>query len=494
MSVRCEQGLDVDRPGGVVGVGGGQVPISQNTLESAVCPTTLNRPSAETVSKFNGEGNERIGWEMLVAHHSNGRVPVEVSLTDIDLGSWDFWALDDEVRDGAFATLRREAPVRFFPQLVRKGEQPGAGHWALTRFDDVQYASRHPEIFSSYPNFTMSNLNPQVAEYTSSMLALDDPRHQRLRSIVGRAFTPKVLARIEESIRDRAQRLVSAMLVNHPDGTGELVSDLAGPLPLQVICDMMGVPERHHQQLFKLTNQVFGFGDPEMAPDMDRYASALRGICDYGQAIADDRRRTPRDDLTTSLVEAEVDGERLTPTEIASFFNLLVGAGIETTRNAVSHGVLALTRYPEQRQRWWNDFDGLSRTAVEEIVRWTSPVVYMRRTLTTDVELRGTKMAAGDKVTMWYASANRDESIFADPWMFDVARDPNPHVGYGAGGVHFCLGANLARREINAAFREVHRQVPDIVVTEEPARLLSAFLHGIKRLPVRWTPPQTSPS
>jgi hypothetical protein len=134
MSVRCEQGLDVDRPGGVVGVGGGQVPISQNTLESAVCPTTLNRPSAETVSKFNGEGNERIGWEMLVAHHSNGRVPVEVSLTDIDLGSWDFWALDDEVRDGAFATLRREAPVRFFPQLVHKGEQPGAGHWALPRF------------------------------------------------------------------------------------------------------------------------------------------------------------------------------------------------------------------------------------------------------------------------------------------------------------------------------------------------------------------------
>ena len=156
--------------------------------------------------------------------------------------------------------------------------------------------------------------------------------------------------------------------------------------------------------------------------------------------------------------------------------------------------MLALTRYPEQRQRWWNDFDGLSRTAVEEIVRWTSPIVYMRRTLTTDVELRGTKMAAGDKVTMWYASANRDESIFADPWMFDVARDPNPHVGYGAGGVHFCLGANLARREINAAFREVHRQAPDIVVTEEPARLLSAFLHGIKRLPVRWTPPQTSQS
>lgn len=168
------------------------------------------------------------------------------------------------------------------------------------------------------------------------------------------------------------------------------------------------------------------------------------------------------------------------------FFILLVVAGNETTRNAISHGVLALSRYPEERQRWWSNYDALAHTAVEEIVRWASPVVYMRRTLSEDVELRGAKMAAGDKVSLWYCSANRDESKFADPWRFDVARDPNPHLGFGGGGAHFCLGANLARREIRVVFDELRRQMPDVVVTEEPARLLSQFIHGIKCLPVAW--------
>ena len=208
----------------------------------------------------------------------------------------------------------------------------------------------------------------------------------------------------------------------------------------------------------------------------------------YATALAEDRRTTPRDDLTTALVAAEVDGEQLTSAEIASFFILLAVAGNETTRNAISHGVLALTRYPEQREIWWHDFDGVSSTAVEEVVRWASPVIYMRRTVTRDVELSGVQMAEGDKVTMWYASANRDEDKFANPWLFDVTRTPNHHVGFGGGGAHFCLGANLARREIAVVFEELHRRIPDIEVTEEPAMLLSAFIHGIKRLPVSWTP------
>src|SRR5690606_25737730 len=200
------------------------------------------------------------------------------------------------------------------------------------------------------------------------------------------------------------------------------------------------------------------------------------------------RRKNPGPDLTTSLVQAEVDGEQLTSADIASFFILLVVAGNETTRNAISHGMLALTRHPDQRQDWWDHFDEVTPTAVEEIVRWASPVTYMRRTVTRDTELRGVRMAAGDKVTLWYGSANRDESRFSDPWRFDVRRHPNPHVGFGGGGVHFCLGANLARREIAVAFDELRRQVPDIEVTEEPDRLHSAFIHGIKRLPVAWTP------
>jgi methyl-branched lipid omega-hydroxylase len=426
---------------------------------------------------------------MSVATQANGTAPAAVALAEIDLSSWDFWALDDNFRDGAFATLRREAPIAFWPEPIQPGFDQGPGHWALTKHDDVFYASRHQEIFSSWPNIAINNQPPGVAEFFGSMIALDDPRHQRLRSIVSRAFTPKVVARIETSVRERAQRLVTALIANHSDGKGEAVGELAGPLPLQVICDMMGIPEEDHQRVFHWTNVILGFGDPDLATDFEEFTKVSMDIGGYATALAEDRRVNPHDDLTTSLVQADVDGERLSSAEIASFFILLAVAGNETTRNAISHGVLALTRYPEQRQKWWADFDGVSHSAVEEIVRWASPVIYMRRTLTDDIELNGIQMAAGDKVTLWYCSANRDESKFANPWMFDVARNPNPHLGYGGGGAHFCLGANLARREIRVMFEELHREIPDIVATDEPARLLSPFIHGIKRLPIAWTPP-----
>lgn len=426
---------------------------------------------------------------MGIATRVNGTAPPDVPLDDIDLSSLDFWALDDDLRDGAFTTLRREAPISFWAEASFPGFEEGPGHWALTKFDDVFYASRHPEIFSSSPNITINDQPPEVAEFFGSMIVLDDPRHQRLRSIVSRAFTPKVVARIEASVRERAHRLVSSMIADHPDGKAEAVSELAGPLPLQVICDMMGIPEEDHQRVFHWTNVILGFGDPDLATDFEEFAKVSFEIGSYATALAEDRRENPHDDLTTSLGEAEVEGERLSSAEIASFFILLTVAGNETTRNAISHGLLALTRYPEQRQKWWADFDAVSPTAVEEIVRWASPVVYMRRTLTQDFELGGTRLAAGDKATLWYCSANRDESKFDDPWTFDVLRNPNPHVGFGGGGAHFCLGANLARREIRVMFEELHREIPDIVATEEPARLLSPFIHGIKTLPVAWTPP-----
>ena len=427
---------------------------------------------------------------MPIAARINGQEPPQVDLADIDLGSYDFWGRDEEFRHGAFVTLRREAPIAYFQALARPGESPGRGHWALTTHDDVRFASRHPEIFSSVPTIVMSDMAPELAETLTGMIAMDDPRHQRLRAIVSRAFTPKVLSHIEDSIRERSRRLVSTMVSNHPDGNGELVAEIAGPLPLQVICDMMGIPERDHQQMFDWTNVIAGFGDSDVTVDFDDFARAILDIGAYGQALAEERRINPHDDLTTSLVQAEVDGEQLTSGEIASVFLLLVFAGNETTRNAISHGVLALSRYPLQRQLWWNDFDGVSRTAVEEIVRWASPVHYMRRTATEDTMLSGTAIAAGDKVTLWYGSANRDEAKFVDPWTFDVQRDPNPHLGYGGGGVHFCLGANLARREITAVFDELHRQIPDIEASAEPAGLLSSFVNGFKQLPVAWTPPR----
>ncbi|WP_328848072.1 cytochrome P450 [Mycolicibacterium austroafricanum] len=429
-----------------------------------------------------------MGIEKSAVTRTNGVAPPEVPLADIDLGSWDFWGRDDDYRDGAFTTLRREAPISFHAAYITDPDHEVAGHWALTRHDDVFYASRHPEIFSSALGITVGDQTPELAEYFGSMIAMDDPRHTRLRNIVRSAFTPRVLALIEDSVRQRARSLVQQMVAAHPNGTGELVAELAGPLPLQIICDMMGIPEEDHQKIFHWTNVILGFGDPDIATDFDEFVSVAMGIGAYATQLADDRRDHPGDDLTTSLVAAELDGERLTSAEVASFFILLVVAGNETTRNAISHGVLALSRYPEQRQRWWSDYQRMAPTAVEEIVRWASPVAYMRRTATRDVEISGVRIAAGDKVSLWYGSANRDESKFENPWLFDVGRHPNPHVGFGGGGAHFCLGANLARREITVAFEELHRLVPGIRAVEEPDRLHSAFIHGIKRLPVSWSP------
>ena len=416
----------------------------------------------------------------------NGQPPPFVPLDDINLSSWRFWSRDDDLRDGAFATLRRESPITFFG--TAENFASGAGHWALTRYDDIHFASRHPEIFSSSPNITLGDQTPELSEYFGSMIVLDDPRHQRLRSIVSRAFTPKVVARVETSVRERARGLIAEMVAHHADGHADLVAGLAGPLPLQVICDMMGIPAEDYDKIFAWTNIILGFGDPDLTTDFDEFARAAIEIGAYAHELAERRRARPHEDLTTNLVEAEVDGERLTSTEVATFFILLAVAGNETTRNAISHGLLALTRHPDEQRIWWADFDAVAPTAVEEIVRWASPVIYMRRTLTRDFELSGVPMAEGDKVSMWYCSANRDEAKFADPWRFDVRRNPNPQVGFGGGGVHFCLGANLARREINVAFDELRRQVPDVKVTAEPARLHSAFIHGIKRLPIGWTP------
>ena len=405
-----------------------------------------------------------------IARRKNGVPPPDVPLADIDFGMFEFWQLDDDLRDGAFATLRRESPITFFDVPEFGGFAAGAGHWALTRFDDIHHANRHPEIFSSIPTSTSLNEVPaKIAEFAGSMINLDDPRHLRLRKIVNRAFTPKVVARIEDSVRDRARRIVTDVIANHRDAQADFVAQVSGLLPLQVICDMMGIPEEDEAKVFHWTTVMLGVGDDEVSGELDDVIAVVTELAEYAVRLA------------------EVDGERLTSVEIASFFILLSAAGNETTRNAISHGMVALTRYPEERDKWWSDFDGAAATAVEEIVRWASPVIFMRRNLTHDIEMRVIKMKAGDKVSMWYNSGNRDEAKFDNPWLFDVTRDPNPHIGFGAGGAHFCLGANLARREIRVLFEELHRQIPDIVAVEEPAILHSAFVHGIKRLPVAWT-------
>jgi len=263
-------------------------------------------------------------------HSANGAPPPRVPLSDIDLGALDFWGWDDDRRDGAFETLRREAPVAFFEAATVPGFESGPGHWALTSFDHVHHASRHPEVFSSVPtSVSLSEIDPEVAEFSGSMINLDDPRHLRLRSIVNRAFTPKMVARIDESVRSRAQQLVSDMVANHPDGNADFVQCLSGPFPLQIICDMMGIPEADQQKIFHWTSVALGVGDEEVTSGHDAVIQAVLEIAAYGMELAESRRAEPADDLTTNLVQAEVDGERLSSAEIASFFMLLSAAGNE---------------------------------------------------------------------------------------------------------------------------------------------------------------------
>jgi len=417
-------------------------------------------------------------------------VDTSVRAGEFDLSDPEFWLKPRAYREGAFHALRQQRELAFFDEweFLDSPFPKGPGYFALSRHEDVWHVSRNPQLFISGQGSNIGDLPQEMAEFFGSMIAMDDPKHFRLRSIVSKGFTPKEVARIEGYVLDKARELVDDLIERFPDKECDFVTEFAAPLPLQIICEMMGIPKADEAQIFHWTNTILGFGDPDLTTDYVEFLKVAVDIGAYATALAEDRRANPRDDLTTALVAADVDGERLTSAEIASFFILLAVAGNETTRNAISHGVLALSRYPEQRQIWWNDFDTHAQSAVEEIVSWASPVVYMRRTATRDVEVSGVQIKQGDKVTMWYGSANRDEQQFDNPWLFDVTRTPNHHVGFGGGGTHFCLGANLARREIAVVFEELYRRIPDIVVTEEPSMLLSAFIHGIKRLPVSWTP------
>jgi cytochrome P450 len=308
-----------------------------------------------------------------------------------------------------------------------------------------------------------------------------------MRSIVSKGFTPRHVTAVEEQVRAKASELVDRMIAGHPSREADLVSTFSGALPLEIICSMMGIPASDTPQIFEWTNTILGVGDPEYGGTYERLMEVSLAIFAYAQALGESRRADPTDDITSALMAADLDGDQLTPQEFGSFFILLVVAGNETTRNAISHGVKALSDFPEQRERWFGDFDDYARTAVEEIVRWATPVIHFRRTVTADTALGGESLHAGDKVVLFYESANRDERVFTRPEEFDIARPLQPpQVGFGAGGPHFCLGANLARREITIAFDEIRRRMPDLRVVAEPDYLQSNFINGIKRLPCRW--------
>ncbi len=413
-----------------------------------------------------------------------------LSLDEIRLGDLEMWLRDD--REGIFAKLRAEAPITFHAEPVPPPDVPfpqGPGFWALTRFADVMQASRDPDTFHSAPSTNIGDIPPEIAEWLGSMINMDAPKHTRLRLIVNRGFTPRQVAKIEESVREQAREIVDNVADR---GECDFVSDIAAALPLQIICDMMGIPRSDTKRIFELTNTILGVGDPEYVQTLEQLMGAGMELFQYGLALAEDRLANPRDDIATALMQAEVEDEngkhRLAANELGSFFLLLVVAGNETTRNAISHGLVALTENPDQRKIWIDDFEAVSPTAVEEIVRWATPVIHFRRTASKDTIVGGQEIKAGEKVVLFYNSANRDERQFPDPYRFDVTRTPNEHVGFGAGGPHFCLGANLARREIKVMWEELFRRLPDIEMSGEPAMLQSNFIHGIKRLPCRFTP------
>jgi cytochrome P450 len=414
----------------------------------------------------------------------------QVRLADIDLSSGRFWMGPREVRDATFATLRREAPVRFFAESADLSvHAPGPGYWALTRYDDVLHASRHPELFSSARGIRIFDAPPEMSRFRTSIINMDDPRHGRLRGLIQRGFTPKMIRQTQEWVRQVARTIIDDLLERHPDGECDFVDEIAAPLPLRVICRMMGIPPEEEGQIVGWTNTFVGPGDPDYSGGRDPLSAMTRAgshLFDYAQELGQRRLRRPCDDITSELMHAEVDGQRLSTEEFGSFILLLVVAGNETTRNAISHGIKALTDHPAQRRIWWDHSDAVTPSAVEEILRWATPGRYMRRTATTDTEIRGVRIREGEKVVLWFESANRDERHFPDPYAFDVRRSPNAHLAFGGGGPHFCLGASLARQEIAVMFGEIRRRLPHLEVVGPPAMLRSDLIHGIKRMPCAW--------
>jgi len=380
-----------------------------------------------------------------------------------------------------FDLLRAEAPVFWHP------EPDGPGFWAITRHEDVRAVSRDSEIFSSElgATFIPDQTEEAMAQLRLTILNMDPPKHNRYRRLVSRGFTPRVITKLVDDIERRAVAVIDGVCEK---GEAEFVAEIAAQVPVQMICEMIGLEKALWPRMFEISNVLIGSRDDPDFQQVDgqqqEAAMEIYALCD---AVAADRRLNPRDDIMTALVNAEVDGERLDDLELNLFFVTLVVAGNETTRNLINHSLLALIDHPEAAQQL-RDQPELWDSAVEEMLRWGSSIHNFRRTVTRDTEIGGVPIKAGDKVVIYYASANRDEAVFDEPHTFAIDRTPNDHVTFGGGGVHFCLGASLARAEIKATMRQIVERLPDIELAGPVDRLHSDFVNGIKTMPVRWTP------
>ncbi|MBW8484322.1 cytochrome P450 [Actinomadura parmotrematis] len=380
-----------------------------------------------------------------------------------------------------FAWLREHDPVHRHQGDPARGNPP---FWAITLHEDVVHVSRHPEVFSSYERLALFEepVPEQLALQRMMMLNQDPPEHSRKRSIVNRGFTPRAIGALEGHIRDICRRLVEEA----PD-EGDFVRDLAAPLPLYVICELLGAPPEDREKIFHWSNTLIGADDPEFQGSPEDGAQAAAELYAYANELAAARRESPADDIVTRLLDPGPDGGVLSGDEFELFVLLLSVAGNETTRNAASGGMLAFFEHPDQWDRLRAD-PSLVDTAADEIVRWVTPVNLFKRTAVRDTELRGRKISAGDKVVVFYSSANRDAAAFADPGVFDIGRSPNPHLGYGGGGPHFCLGSHLAKLELRVLFQTLLDTMPNIELSGNVRRLRSSFINGVKELPVRTRP------
>lgn len=415
----------------------------------------------------------------------------EPTLADIDLTDLDRW--ERGVPDDWFALLRREAPAFW------QDERDGRGFWSLTRYDDVVAATKDYETFSSARGGTsLMDLTPEQVQARMSMLDADPPYHTRLRAIVNKAFTPRAISSYEDRIRALIREILDRAF---EEDEFDYVARVSMETPMWVLCEIMGTSAEDRAYLIDLGDRMLGNTDPDTAGDfvygqrdLSEYAHlpfsspAALEMFEYGHALATERRAEPREDITTRLLEAEVDGDRLSEHEFDLFFLLLVTAGNETTRHVISHGTHALLTNPDQIRRLEQD-PSLIATAADEMIRWGSSLLHFRRTATRDVELHGQVIRENDKVALWYISANRDEAQFPQPQAFDVGRTPNRHVSFGLGGPHFCLGAHLARLELKVFLQELLPYLPRLELAGPPERLRSNFFHGIKRLPVAYRRP-----
>jgi cytochrome P450 len=404
---------------------------------------------------------------------------------DVDISSMEFWSSTPRHRDEAYSVLRRDRPVSWHRPVVGLANLSGAdatGFWAVVDHDLVKAVSKQTDAFQSGQGIMMEDVPEEVLEAASSFLAMDHPRHTALRRLVSTAFTPRRVKLLEEAISAQAAALVDNLLA---EPSGDFIETVAKPLPSGVFASMMGVDATDREHVTGLANDMVAWNDPDALKGRDGLTlllDTLVGLYAFASTVTEARRAEPKDDLLTGLVNAEVDGQRLTDEEIAAFFTLLSVAANDTTRQTISQGMRVLTQNPEQLALLASDLERYLPGAVEEMVRWATPVMTFRRTAVRDVELAGVQIAQGEKVVMFYASANRDEKVFTDPWTFDITRTPNEHLGFGGGGPHFCLGASLARTMLSATFTELIGRAPQLQLGD-PKWLVGNFVQGFNQLP-----------